>query len=127
MSKSSLSKALSGYVYYFSRSGWKKGEKICPRCYEEYSFEKGDQKIEFCEDLREYITLLSIYDHGEQVFCAGFRDLTPKGISVDIFTKISADTEGLTWDLKALGTKNCVEEKEVLAYIRFLKHNGFIL
>lgn len=61
--------------------------------------------------MHEWITLLSIYNREEPVFRAGFRYLTPKGISADVFTHIVADTGKPAYDLKALGTRNCAEEK----------------
>ena len=123
--KSRLTKAISRYEYYFTRNGWLKSATK-NECVDKIRFDKKDVTIIFDEDLREWVTSLEIYFSKKILFLAGFRYLTPKGFDVDIINTSFYVTDLLN-DLRAIGTRNCAEEQEVLAYIRFLKTNNFII
>lgn len=116
--RSYLGEAISRYEYYFTKNGWVKFASN-DGCIDEIRFDKKDISVIFMEDLREHITDFIMLGKTKRYLKVSYRHCY-------VYTT-SLKTSALVNDIKRLGEQNNVEDKEVLAYIRFLKTNNFII
>lgn len=107
---SALQRALEKYQTLFC--GWTQ-QRHRNAGVEECIFQKGNVTITFQEDIREHVVNLFVHHPHERIGKVVYRQLHQGELDVD-----------LTWlksELKELGSKSNIEQREVDLFIRFLQ------